>query len=217
MQLSRRYALGCTWPLVVVMAIELAITLMLPARYTFAPAWGIAVLLAVALAIAMSAFVAEYQERPRAALLVSGILILMLTVVLVALLANLVVLLVSGGKDVRGWPLLSSGVQVWISNVLVFGLWFWLLDRGGPHARITRGEGAQEFLFPEMTTLRPGDPPWAPNVVEYMYLSFTNCTAFSPTDTLPLSSRMRVLMAVQALISLVTIAVVAARAVNIMA
>lgn len=216
MQQSRQYAFGCTWPLVLILLIELAITLMLPARYTFVPEWSIAVWLTVALALAASAFVAEYRNQPRTAYVASGALVSMLTLVLIALLVNLIQLLASGGKDLRGWALLSSGVQVWSSNVLTFGLWFWLLDKGGPHARIAHGEGPQEFLFPEMTTPRAADRPWAPSVVEYMYVSFTNCTAFSPTDTLPLSSRVRVLMSVQALISLITIALVAARAVNIM-
>lgn len=215
--MSRRYAFCCTWPPILVLLIELGITLLLPSRYTFVHPSVVAVVLALAFALAAWAFVEQYKERARTAFLARFVMLSILTLVVIALLANLVVLLASGGKDmVVGWRLFSSGIQVWVSNLLIFGLWFWLLDRGGPQARITHDEGARDFLFPEMTADGTADPAWTPTFIEYMYLSFTNCTAFSPTDTLPLSSRVRILMAVEALISLVTIALVAARAVNIM-
>jgi hypothetical protein len=72
--------------------------------------------------------------------------------------------------------------------VLTFGLWYWLIDRGGPHMRGRHAGGHAEFLFPEMTA-EDADPQWRPGLGEYMDLAFTNATAFSPTDTFPLSSR----------------------------
>jgi hypothetical protein len=150
-------------------------------------------------------------------MLATGLQVALLGGVVVTLLAHLLHLLITGGKDVRGLPLLASGVYVWVSNVLAFGLLFWLLDRGGPHARMDGHGKRAELLFPEMTAGEVADPQWSPNFVEYLYLSFTNSTAFSPTDTLPLSSRMRFLMTAESSMSLVTIALVAARAVNILA
>ena len=98
--------------------------------------------------------------------------------------------------------------------MLLFGLWYWELDRGGPIARRTEPE-PPDFLFPQMDV--PGQfEGWEPNLIDYLYVSFTNATAFSPTDAMPLSRPAKVLMAVQATAALVTIGLVVARAVNIL-
>ena len=120
-----------------------------------------------------------------------------------------------------GRLLLSAGL-LWCSNVLVFALWYWRLDAGGPHGRDARrchSEGA--FLFPQMT-LSP-DPcddaeadRWSPNFVDYLFLAFNTSTAFSPTDAPVLERWAKVLMMLQSLISLTVLALLAARAVNIL-
>jgi len=117
--------------------------------------------------------------------------------------------------------LLLSATVLWVSNVLVFASWYWRLDAGGPNARDQRAfhdEGA--FLFPQMT-LDPGDPDspasgWSPGFVDYLFLAFNTSTAFSPTDVPVLSRWAKLLMMIQASISLATIALLAARAVNIL-
>ncbi len=121
--------------------------------------------------------------------------------------------------------LLRTGAQIWATNILVFALWFWELDGDGPDARAHAGsateiEGA-DFLFPQMTILLAGggamaciDKRWKPQFIDYLYLAFTNSTAFSPTDTMPLSRWAKILMTVEALISLITIALVVARSIN---
>jgi hypothetical protein len=118
------------------------------------------------------------------------------------------------GRAESGRDLIRAGVVLWITNVLLFGLWFWQLDRGGPLARRSKPE-PPDFLFPQMTepSLARG---WEPNLVDYLYISFTNATAFSPTDAMPLSRLAKVLMAGQALTALVTVGLVVARAVNIL-
>lgn len=104
----------------------------------------------------------------------------------------------------------------WFTNVVLFALWFWNVDRGGPAARGLVA-GSNDFLFPQMLQGCPADPHWLPGFIDYLYLSFTNATAFSPSDTLPLSARGKLLMMGEVSISLLTIALVAARAVNILA
>ncbi|HEY2441275.1 MAG TPA: hypothetical protein VGI07_13655 [Solirubrobacteraceae bacterium] len=115
-----------------------------------------------------------------------------------------------------GPALLGSGIVLWATNVLLFGVWFWMLDRGGPVARAGHDPDPPDFLFPQMTDRRHAPPGWKPGLIDYLYTSFTNATAFSPTDTMPLTATAKSLMAVQALTALVTIGLVVARAVNIL-
>jgi uncharacterized membrane protein len=118
--------------------------------------------------------------------------------------------------------LLSSAAALWITNVLVFALWYWRLDAGGPRARELRdGHTDGAFLFPQMTLhqdakRRLDQQDWRPNFVDYLFLAFNTSTAFSPTDTAVLSRWAKLMMMVQALISFATVALLAARAVNIL-
>jgi uncharacterized membrane protein len=120
------------------------------------------------------------------------------------------------GHTQNGRPLIYSGVVLWVTNVLLFGLWYWELDRGGPVARMQRTDDVPDFLFPQMADERWAPEGWMPSLVDYLYTSFTNATAFSPTDTMPLTPAAKWLMSGQALVSLVTIGLVVARAVNIL-
>ena len=118
--------------------------------------------------------------------------------------------------------LLQSAAALWIANILVFASWYWRLDGGGPHVRELRGvhtDGA--FLFPQMTLnpetrIEMGEQCWSPGFVDYLFLAFNTTTAFSPTDVPVLSRWAKGLMMIQSLISLATIALLAARAVNIL-
>jgi uncharacterized membrane protein len=115
-----------------------------------------------------------------------------------------------------GHALILAGSGLWMTNVLLFGVWYWELDRGGPLARRLGEADRPDFLFPQMTEPRYAPDGWLPGLVDYLYVSFTNATAFSPTDTMPLSPMAKWLMAAQALTSLVTVGLVVARAVNIL-
>jgi hypothetical protein len=112
--------------------------------------------------------------------------------------------------------LLRSAVALWVTNILIFALWYWRLDAGGPHERRKiSGHREGAFLFPQM--VRAGsDPAWAPNFVDYLFLAFNTSTALSPADTAALSRWAKILMMIQATISLAVIALLAARAVNIL-
>lgn len=112
--------------------------------------------------------------------------------------------------------LLLSGASIWLTNIIIFSLWFWDLDRGGPGARAEARNQHPDFIFPQMSD--PGYAPdhWHPNFFDYLYTSFTNASAFSPTDVLPLTRWAKMLMMVQSLTSLLTVGLVVARAVNIL-
>jgi hypothetical protein len=134
-----------------------------------------------------------------------------------------VILLVSALASHKQSPsaLLLSAASLWFTNILVFALWYWRLDAGGPHGRDSRlrhAEGA--FLFPQMTMPvgdgREHSPSWSPHFVDYLFLAFNTSTAFSPTDTPALARWAKAMMMFQSLISLTVLALLAARAVNIL-
>ncbi len=154
-------------------------------------------------------------SREESRLRIIGVSLIALTsVVNVISLTELLHALLYGSKA-GGRPLVYASVPIWLTNVIVFGLWYWELDRGGPALRQSPGHRRPDFLFPQMAT--PGSSPgWSPTFFDYIYTSFTNATAFSPTDTMPLTAWAKLLMMMQSLASLVTVAVVVSRAVNIL-
>jgi uncharacterized membrane protein len=122
-----------------------------------------------------------------------------------------------GTTGVSPARLLVTGGMIWLTNVIVFALWYWEFDRGGPVARALNVKRYPDFQFPQMAL--PADivpPDWEPKFVDYLYLGLTNAAAFSPTDTMPLSRWAKVAMAAQSLVSIVTVALVVSRAVNIL-
>jgi uncharacterized membrane protein len=144
----------------------------------------------------------------------------LVVVVSLANAASLLLLLKAllAGKTLNGRTLLLDALNVWATNVIVFSLWYWVLDRGGPWLDRRDHRGPAELIFPRMTL--PAGTVGAdarPGYVDYLFLSFNTSTAFSPTDTMPLTARMKLLMMLEATVSLLTLLLVAARAVNILA
>jgi hypothetical protein len=111
--------------------------------------------------------------------------------------------------------LLGSGAAIYLTNIIAFGVWYWELDRGGPFARAEARRTYPDFLFPQMSSPELAPPNWRPEFPDYLYVSFTNVMAFSPTDTMPLSRWAKGLMGVQSAVALSTVALVIARAVNV--
>jgi len=145
------------------------------------------------------------------------------SVVTMALIVSLVLLLSDVAEhQIAPRRLLFSAAALWISNFLIFASWYWRLDGGGPHERAqTPGHTDGAFLFPQMTMtdaskLAAGEQNWEPRFVDYLFLAFNTSTAFSPTDVPVLSRWAKMLMMIQALISLLVIALLAGRAVNIL-
>ena len=147
--------------------------------------------------------------------LVSFILTSVMTISNTASAVKLISELISGGIGSAS-QLLASGGSIWLTNVVIFSLWFWDLDRGGPGSRAEAKKDWPDFLFPQMTdpTYAPSD--WHPKFFDYLYMSFTNASAFSPTDVMPLTVWAKMLMLLQSTTSLIVVGLVVARAVNIL-
>ena len=120
------------------------------------------------------------------------------------------------GQEKSGAELLLKAVTIWSTNVIVFGLWFWALDQGGPVRRLEPDPPPYDFQFPQLENPDLAQPGWRTHLVDYVYVSFTNSIAFSPTDAMPLTRRAKLLMLVESSVSAMTILLVAARAVNIL-
>jgi len=184
----------------------------LPEQLSAGPSW-------LLLAIIVPLLVPIAISVRRRDLYVTRILTLVANgVITLAMIASLV-LLVQGIPRHSESPqaLLRSAIALWVTNILVFALWYWKLDAGGPVSReLPDGMANSAFLFPQMSRPENHDPNWVPNFVDYLFLAFNTSTAFSPTDTAVLSRWAKLAMMVQSLISLTIIALLAARAVNIL-
>ncbi len=112
--------------------------------------------------------------------------------------------------------LLWSGFSIWLSNIVIFSLWYWDFDRGGPSQRAAAKDSIPDFLFPQMTDPAYASPGWFPTYTDYLYVSVTNASAFSPTDAMPLTKWAKLLMSIQSITSLILVGLVVARAVNIL-
>ena len=148
--------------------------------------------------------------RRMVALALLGVISLTNALLLLALIGSLV-----KGQETSGAQLLLKAVTVWGTNVIAFGLWYWGVDRGGPVRRLQPDPPPPDFQFPQMENPQLAAPGWYPELVDYIYVSFTNSIAFSPTDAMPLTRRVKLLMLSESAISAITILLVAARAVNI--
>jgi hypothetical protein len=133
---------------------------------------------------------------------------------LLALVALIVALVT--GRETSGGELLYKAMTIWSTNVIAFGLWYWVFDRGGPVRRREDNPPPPDFQWPQMENPELAAPGWHPRLFDYVYLSFTNSVAFSPTDAMPLSRQAKVLMMLEASASAITVLLVAARAVNIL-
>ena len=119
----------------------------------------------------------------------------------------------SSSSSLSAGDLLAHGTVVWLTNIITFGLLFWLVDEGGPRERVEHGRLDPDFEFPQDARKRAG---WSPRLSDYLYVSLTNAIAVSPTDTMPLTRRAKGLMAVESLISYAVVILVIARAVNVL-
>lgn len=152
----------------------------------------------------------QLGHRRTVALALLGVVSLTNALLLGALITSLI-----QGNEKSGGQLLLKAVTVWGTNVIAFGLWYWGFDRGGPVRRLQPDPPPPDFQFPQMENPQLAAPGWYPQLVDYIYVSFTNSIAFSPTDAMPLSRWAKLLMLSESGISAITVLLVAARAVNI--
>jgi hypothetical protein len=202
------------WPVLLAVIVAIGLQLAVPKHMAVQPTWllpGVEAAFLLVLTVANPHRIDVEHRWLRA---------LGLTLVAVASVANvysaseLIAGLLAGREGQQAGPLLVVSAAIWLTNVIVFALWYWEFDRGGPAARANARLQRPDFLFPQMA-----DPQahghWEPQFLDYLYLAFTNATAFSPTDTLPLSRWAKTLMMAQSAVSLATVAIVLSRAVSL--
>lgn len=204
------------WPVSVVVVIAIALQIRLPARLTVHPRWLLPALEAILLIVLVASNRGRIKDTPSWLRTVSIGLIAVASAGNAWSALHLVNELISGRAGDAARPLLTTGGAIWLTNVIIFALWYWELDRGGPAARANATMVYPDFMFPQMTdpTLAPHD--WEPGFADYFYTSFTNATAFSPTDVMPLTRWAKFMMLAQSAVSLITVALVIARAVNVL-
>lgn len=199
------------WPAFAAMLAAACLYWALPEPLSVGPRWGLlAVIFVLLVPMVISNQRGDHHVARTLAFVANGAI----TAAMVASLS----ILIEGIPRHRDSPqvLLRSAVALWVTNVLVFALWYWKLDAGGPLGRErSRGRLDSSFLFPQML-LEECETTWSPNFMDYLFLAFNTSTAFSPTDTAPLSRWAKAGMVTQSLISLTVVALLAARAVNIL-
>jgi hypothetical protein len=205
------------WQAALAVGVAVALQYALPGRLVLVhPTWLLPTLEGLLLIVLVVANPRRINIESRVIRLLGLTLAALLSLANAWSVAALVVGLVQGTQGGSPGALLITGGAIWLTNVIVFGLWYWEFDRGGPVARAHADRMYPDFLFAQMTTPQLAAPDWEPAFSDYLYLSFTNAAAFSPTDVLPLSRWAKMGMTAQASISIVTVALVVARAVNIL-
>ena len=202
------------WPVALVVFLTVAAQLTVPDAYSVGPH---VLAPAVEIALLMALFIRNphkiHLPHPHLRYL-SIALTAVMTMANVVSSVRLVIGLLSGQVANDPFTLIRVGGTIWLINIVVMALWYWELDRGGPSARARNVRAHTDFLFPQMTAPAFAGPDWEPVFLDYLYTSFTNATAFSPTDVLPLTRWAKVLMMLQSPVSLSTVALIIARAVN---
>jgi hypothetical protein len=202
------------WPAQLAAAVALALYLTLPNELIMGPRWlvpGVEGVLLVGLVVTTPT--RHYSQSPRRRAIVIALLALVSAATLVSLVLLAHYLL--AGSHAAGEPLIVAGGVLWLTTIIVFGIWFWELDRGGPGMRCHPKTGRPDFLFSQMRDA-PAEQGWTPAFSDYLYTSFTNAATFGPADAVPLTTLAKGLMALESLIALTTLLLVVSRAVNIL-
>lgn len=204
------------WPAQLTVLAAIALQVLLPDRLTAGPSWLIP---ACEGALLIGLFLATPRQLEREHTHRRVVAIGLTALVSAANIYSLWALtryLIYHHRAIHGRELIFAGIFIWLTNFLIFALWYWELDRGGPGRRAAAHDGPPDFLFPQMSDDRIEPIDWRPQFLDYLYVSLTNATAFSPTDTMPLSRGAKSIMGIQALVSLVTLGLIVSRAVNIL-
>ncbi|GAA4630900.1 hypothetical protein GCM10023196_058130 [Actinoallomurus vinaceus] len=203
-------------PVTIVVAMAIVLQVELPRRFALQPHFLLPGLEAALAGGLMAANPRRINRESRVLRSASLVLIAVITVANTFSAFTLVRALIDGTAGDDAGPLLATGAAIWGTNVIVFAIWYWELDRGGPAARALAHKAYPDFLFTQMQAPEMAPPDWEPAFLDYLYLSFTNATAFSPTDVMPLPRWSKMMMLAQSAVSIVAVALVIARAVNIL-
>ncbi len=203
------------WPVSVVVALVVALQFALPRSLSLSlqrPICAVEVILLAGLLLKNPLRISKHLPSIRIwGLLLVGLMMLSNTASALKLIDSIVSRSVTDAGS-----LLLSGGSIWLTNVVVFALWYWELDRGGPGKRAQATHLYPDFIFPQMSDPLYAPKSWRPNFFDYLYTSFTNASAFSPTDVMPLTRWAKVLMLLQSMTALLMVGLVIARAVNIL-
>jgi hypothetical protein len=203
------------WPAALVIVLLVVLQWLIPDRLTFEPPWLLPSLELLLLAVVVALHPYEFGRK---AVLVRAVFFAVIAVASLAMVwsvGRLVALLVIAGEPDSPKIIVLTGAVIWVNTIGIFGLWYWEMDRGGPAARAEGRRTYPDFLFPQATVQGAARADWRPSLLDYLYLSFTNSTAYSPTHTLPLSHWAKLGMTLQGFLSLIIVVVVIARAVGI--
>jgi hypothetical protein len=210
------------WPIVATLAFFIAISIVLrvavPDRSSLGPVWLVPSLEVGLVLVLLAADPARVSGHRRWLRRLAIALVSLLACAALASTVQLIVDLVEGSKVTNSASaLLASGAVIWLGNVLVFSLFYWLLDSGGPLARYRGDQPYPDFAFTQHMSPELSPPGWRPQYADYLILALTTSTAFSPTDVMPMARWAKLTMSLQALIALTVIGLVIARAVNVFA
>jgi hypothetical protein len=203
-------------PVALAVAVAIALQMLLPDRLVIHPSWllpGLEGLLLIGLVVANPKRINRTSTVLRAA---SVALIVLISLANGWSSVELIKGLIDGTNGDNASLLISRGASVYVTNIIVFALWYWEWDGGGAVSRAQGLRPYPDFMFPQMGQTDLAPPGWKPTFVDYLYVSFTNAAAFSPTDTMPLSRWAKMLMLLQSAVALVTVAFVIARAINVL-
>jgi hypothetical protein len=202
------------WPASLALVVCVGLYLLLPDRLVVGPHW----LLPVLVALPLGPLSARRHRHPDESTWIRHVTIGLVALVTAANVTSLVLLVhhLLNTDVSQGRKLIYSAVAVWLTNIILYGLWFWEVDCGGPHRRASGDKILPDLLFPQMQSPELAPENWRPAFTDYLFTSFANGTSFAPADAMPLTLRMKVLFTTESVVSLATIAIVASRAVNIL-
>ena len=204
------------WPIVATISIVFALTL-LPGRVRAFPPWMVLGIIAVLVAPMAGLRLSSAKQRWLRIESIGTIVFVSLAAVgMLFDLKDLFVKMVTPPSGITGIQLLNSSISLWGTNVLVFSVAYWRIDRGGNVARAKGMPGAPDWLFPREEVDDESMPPWRPNFVDYLFLAFCTAAAFTPAEAMPMTARAKLLMMAEGLIALVTVLAVASRAIGLL-
>src|SRR5438067_3904926 len=204
------------WPVIVAIGVALTLQGSLPNRLLLGPRWLIPGLGGVLIVLLFATNPRPRLDRPSKLLRALGLLVIATISVANGYSAERLIDHLLRGGESDATRLLLTGGAIWLTNVIAFGLWYWEFDRGGPVARALATHPYPDFQFPQMENPQLAPKDWEPQFIDYLYTSFTNAVAFSPTDVMPLSRWAKLTMLAQSAVSVSIVALVIARAVNIL-
>jgi|SRR6516162_7777020 hypothetical protein len=204
------------WPIVLAIIVAFALSL-LPGRVRAFPPWMVLLLTGVLIAPMAGLWLSSAKQRW---LQIEGIITMLFVVLgvvgMVFDLKDLFVKMVTPPNGITGIQLLNSSISLWASNLLVFSVAYWRVDRGGSVARANQKPGAPDWLFPREGADDESLPPWRPTFVDYLFLAFCTAAAFTPAEAMPMTTRAKLLMMAEGFIALITVLAIASRAIGLL-